>query len=386
MKWIILLSAALLFSASAFGAEIIKIACGSMLSGPQANLGETIKLGAQIAVEDAMPRFKELGFDLQFAPQDDQGQPDIGVAVARRLVNDEDVLAIIGHSNSGVTIPTSEIYKDVNLAMVSPSSTNPRVTERGLDNLNRVCGRDDVQGPVGATFAVNDLKATRIVIVHDKSAYGQGIAEAFRATAEKLGARVVGFFGTEEKSNFQSLILQLRVLKPDLIYFGGMFDQAGVLVKQLRERGITAIFLGPDGLEAAAFVDIAQHAAKDVYYTTVAGPADNAPATQAFVEKFQARFGRVPAAYSLYSYDAALVALAGIESAIADNGGTKPTRAQVSAAVRNVKLDGITGPIAFNENGDRTQADYWIIHFTEAKYPGTPLKSVTSAPPDRSSP
>lgn len=370
-----------LLAACSAQAEVIKVAVASMLSGPQSSLGETVKLGAQLAIEEAMPTFKELGFDLQFSPQDDQGQPDIGVAVARRLVNDRDVLAIIGHANSGVTIPTSEIYKDADLAMVSSSSTNPRVTERGLNNVNRVCGRDDVQGPVGAEFAVNDLKAKRILVVHDKSAYGQGIAENFRDKAEALGAKVVALIGTEEKTNFQSLILQMRVMKPDLVYFGGMYDQAGVLVKQMRERGVQAMFLGPDGLESAGFVDIAQNAAKGVYYTTVAGPADKYPDAKSFVERFTERFGRAPEAYSLYSYDAARVALTGIEAAIAGNGGKKPTREQVSEAVRAAKIDGITGPISFNENGDRNQADYWIVHFTEAKYPGTPLKSVTSSPP-----
>jgi branched-chain amino acid transport system substrate-binding protein len=376
-----LLILTLILSVAAAQGEIIKVASGSMLSGPQASLGEMIKLGVQIAIEEAQPRFKAMGFDLQYTPQDDQALPDVGVAVARRLVNDPDVLAIVGHFNSGVTIPTSEVYKDVNLAMVSPGSTNPRVTERGLPNVNRVCGRDDVQGPVGAEFAVNDLKAQRILVVHDKTAYGQGIAQAFRDRAIELGSRVVGFIGTEEKINFQALILQMRALNPDLVYFGGIYDQGGVLLKQMRERKIDAIFMGPDGLESSAFIDIAQSAAAGAYYTTVAGPVDKYPAAKAFAEAFTARFGRAPEAFALYAYDAARVVLAGIEAAIAQNDGKRPSREQVSKAVRAVRLDGITGPISFDENGDRLTADYWIIHFAEAKYPGTPIKSITSAPP-----
>lgn len=383
MKTIFTLVLASALAASASRAEVIKIASGSMLSGPQSSLGEMIKLGAQIAIEEAQPRFRELGFDLQFAPQDDQAQPDVGVAVARRLVNDPDVLAIIGHFNSGVTIPTSEVYKDSNLAMVSPGSTNPRVTERNLNNVNRVCGRDDVQGPVGAEFAVNDLKAKNIMVIHDKTAYGQGIAQAFRDKVQQLGAKVAGFLGTEEKTNFQSLILQMRVLKPDLVYFGGIYDQAGVLLKQMRERGITAKFLGPDGLESSAFIDIAQNAAAGAYYTTVAGPVEKYPAAKAFSEKFAARFNRPPEAYALYSYDAAHIILDGVEAAIKSQGGKKPSRLHVAQAVRAAQREGITGPIAFNENGDRAQADYWIIHFEEAKYPGTAVKSITAAPPGK---
>lgn len=368
-------------AASLARAEVIKVASGSMLSGPQANLGEMIKLGSQLAVEEARAHFEELGFDLQFSPQDDQAQPDVGVAVARRIINDKDVLAIAGHFNSGVTIPTSEVYKEDNLAMISSGSTNPRVTDRGLSNVSRVCGRDDVQGPVGAEFAVNDLKAKRIFVIHDKTAYGQGIAEAFREKAKELGANVVAFAGTEEKTNLQPLILQMRALKPDLVYFGGMYDQGAVLLKQMRERGIKATFLGPDGLESSSFVEIAQQAAVGAYYTTVAGPAEKYPAAKEFIEDFTRRFGRAPEAFSLYGYDAAKTALLAIENAIAENGGKKPTRKQVSEAARKVKFDGVTGPISFNKNGDRAQADYWIIHYTEAKYPGTPVKSISATPP-----
>lgn len=383
MKHLISIGFAALLGAHTLSAEVIKVASGSMLSGPQASLGEMVKLGVQLAIEEAQGRFREKGFDLQFSPQDDQALPDVGVAVARRLVNDPDVLAIVGHFNSGVTIPTSEVYKDVNLAMVSPGSTNPRVTERGLPNVNRVCGRDDVQGPVGAEFAVKDLKAQRILVIHDKTAYGQGIAQAFRDKVVELGGKVVGFIGTEEKTNFQSLILQMRALKPDLVYFGGIYDQGGVLLKQMRERKIDAIFMGPDGLESSAFIDIAQSAAAGAYYTTVAGPVDKYPAAKEFADRFTARFGRAPEAFALYAYDAAQVVLAGIEAAIEANGGRRPTRAQVAEAVRKVSIEGITGPIAFNENGDRVSADYWIIHFAEAKYPGTPVKSISSAPPTK---
>ncbi len=371
----------LLLGALCARGEVIKVASGSMLSGPQSSLGEMIKLGTQLAIADAAPEFKELGFDLQFLPQDDQALPDVGVAVAKRLVNDPEVLIVVGHFNSGVSIPASEVYKEGDLAMVSPGSTNPRLTERGLNNVSRVCGRDDVQGPVGAEFAVNDLNAKRIMVIHDKTSYGQGIALAFRDTAEALGAKVLAVLGTEEKTNFQSLILQMRALKPDLVYFGGIYDQAGVLVKQMRERGIKAIFLGPDGLESSAFVDIAQNAAVGAYYTTVAGPAEKYPEAASFVKNFTARFGRAPEAYSLYAYDAAQVAIAALRQTIQDNQGKKPSRAQVREAVRHVKVDGITGPIAFDANGDRTEADYWIIHFAEAKYPGTAVKSVRVAPP-----
>ncbi len=205
-----------LIATGALEAGTIKLASISPLSGSQAGLGETIKLGAQMAVIEAAPWFKEHGYELVLTPQDDQASPDVGVAIARRLVNDDEILGVIGHLNSGVAIPSSEVYKEYDLAMVSPANTAAKITERRYSNISRICGRDDIQGPVGAEFAFTELNARKIYIIHDKTAYGQGVAEAFRKKVLALGAKVVGFDGTEERSNFQSLILRMRVMRPDL--------------------------------------------------------------------------------------------------------------------------------------------------------------------------
>ena len=175
-------------------ANVIKIATQSPLSGPQAALGEQIKLGAELAVEEAKARFKALGFDLVLVPYDDQANPDVGVANANRIINDPDILGVVGHLNSGVAIPSSEVYARVGLVMVSPANTNPRVTDRKLPNVNRICGRDDVQGPVGAQYAFNNLKVKNVFIIHDKTAYGQGLAEEFRKRFEALGGKVVALW------------------------------------------------------------------------------------------------------------------------------------------------------------------------------------------------
>lgn len=360
---------------------VIKIATCSPLSGSLASLGEMIKLGAQMAVEESRGAFGSLGFRLELAPQDDQASPDVGVAVAKRLVNNPDVLGVVGHFNSGVAIPASEVYKDYNLAMVSPANTNPKVTDRGYPNVNRVCGRDDVQGPVGAEYAVNDLKMKSIFVVNDKTAYGQGIAEAFRDKAKALGAEVVAFIGTEEKANFQSLILQMKVRKPDMVYLGGTYDQGGLLVKQMREKGVAAVFMGPDGLDSSEFVGIAQAAAKGCCYTTVAAPADRYPAAAKFVKDFEAEFGKKPESFTLYAYDSAKVVIEALKSAISENGGKVPSRESVSKAVRKLSYEGITGLIEFNGNGDRKKADYYVMLLKEAAYPGAAVKVISSAPP-----
>src|SRR6266851_356832 len=177
----------------------IKIATQSPLSGGQAVLGEGIKLGSQLAVEKMKGNLEKMGYKVDFVPFDDQAKPDVGVANAKNIIADKDIMVVIGHLNSGVAIPSSEVYKEVTLAMVSPANTNEKITDRGYPNVNRVCGRDDVQGPVGAEFAANTLKVKTAYIVHDKTTYGQGVAEAFRKDLEKKGVKVIGFDGTEEK-------------------------------------------------------------------------------------------------------------------------------------------------------------------------------------------
>src|SRR5438094_2989730 len=167
------------------GKGTIKIATQSPLSGGQAALGEGIKLGAQLAVEKFKSRLEKQGYKVELVPFDDQAKPDVGVANARNIIADKDIMVVIGHLNSGVAIPSSEVYKEVNLPMISPANTNEKITDRGYPNVNRVCGRDDVQGPVGAEFAASTLKVKSVYIVHDKNTYGQRVAEAVQAAAEQ---------------------------------------------------------------------------------------------------------------------------------------------------------------------------------------------------------
>src|SRR5712691_13014311 len=192
------------------GKGTIKIATQSPLSGGQAALGEGIKLGAQLAVEKFKGNLEKMGYKVDLVPFDDQAKPDVGVANAKNIIADKDIMVVIGHLNSGVAIPSSEVYKEVTLAMISPANTNEKITDRGYPNVNRVCGRDDVQGPVGGEFAATVMKAKTAYVLHDKTTYGQGVAEAFKKDLEKKGVKVIGFEGTEEKSNFDPLITPLK--------------------------------------------------------------------------------------------------------------------------------------------------------------------------------
>jgi len=345
-------------------ANVIKIATQSPLSGPQAALGEQIKLGAELAIEDAKARFRALGFDLQLVPYDDQANPDVGVANANRIINDPDILGVVGHLNSGVAIPSSEVYVRVGLVMVSPANTAPRVTDRRLPNVNRICGRDDVQGPVGAEYAVNNLKVKNVFIIHDKTTYGQGLAEEFKKRLEALGGRTVAFVGTEEQANFVPIINQIRGARPvpELIYFGGIYSQIGPFVKQLRERGVRTRLMGGDGLDASEFVRLAgKENAAGTFYTTVAGPVSAFPKAKAVAQKFKQKYGKEIEGFGIYAYDAANVILMALENAIKASGGRKPTRELVAQEVRKVRMEGLTGSIEFDDKGDNKKARYFVM-------------------------
>jgi branched-chain amino acid transport system substrate-binding protein len=360
----------------------IKIAVQAPLSGEQAALGEHIKLGAQLAVEEASKAFKDLGYDLVLVPQDDQAKPEVGVANARNMVADPDVLVIVGHFNSGVALPSSEVYKDAMLTMISPANTATEITDRGYPNVNRVCGRDDVQGPVGARFAAQELKLKSVYIIHDKTLYGQGVAETFRIEAKKLGMNVLGFEGTEERANFSPMINPLKARNPDLVYFGGIYHQGGLLLKQLREKGVKAKFMGPDGLDSAEMAKIAGTSVIGSYYTSVAGPPDAYPETAAFAKKYKQRFGKDTESFGLYGYDATLVGIKAMEQWIKANGGKKPSRTDVVTAVRKIKnFKGVTGSIEFDNKGDPVKAKYFVLQFEKQAYPGKVVKVIEQQAP-----
>ncbi len=342
----------------------IKIATQSPLSGGQAALGEGIKLGTQLAVDEFKGDLERLGFRVVLVPYDDQAKPDVGVSNAKNIIADREILGIIGHLNSGVAIPSSEVYKDASLAMISPANTNPTITDRGYGNVYRVCGRDDVQGVVGSEFASAELKVKSVYIIHDKTTYGQGVAEFFKADAEKKGIKVVGFEGTEEKSNFDPIITPIKARNPDLVYFGGIYEQAAPFFKQARERGVKAKFLGPDGLDSSDLAKIAGKAVVGMYYTSVAGPVTVYPAAKQFADEYKKKFGKNPEPFAAQSYDATAILLKAIEAAA--KGGKVPSREAVSAAIRDVKYTGVTGTVDFDRKGDPKKALYFVLQVTSA--------------------
>ena len=355
--------------ATGSGKGTIKIATQSPLSGGQSAIGVDIKNGAELALEQLKGPLEEMGFNVELAPYDDQATPDVGVANAKNIVSDPAVLCVVGHYNSGVQIPSSEEYHAAGLANVSPANTNPKVTDRAYMEVNRIVGRDDVQGVVAAQFASSrGMKSA--YILHDKTAYGQGIADYFKREAENLGMEVKGFEGTEEKANFDSLLTPMMAAAPDVVFFGGIYDQASVFFKQAREKGFTGMFLSDDGYDSPEAINIGGPSLLDgggLFYTTVAGPAKLYPGTAKYQTDFKAKYNADPKPFSAQGYDSMALCLKAIENAAKAANNSMPTREAVTLAVRAlVDFPGITGTINFNEKGDLTTAKYFVIQVSSA--------------------
>lgn len=353
------------------GSKVIKIATQSPLSGGSAILGEAIKLGAQLKLEEESKRFEELGYKLQLEPYDDQADPKKGVSNANLIGADKEIYGVVGHLNSGVYIPSTEVYEKYNIAAVSAAATAVDVTERGLKTVNRIVARDDFQGPAGAEYAVKTLGAKTVFIIQDKTAYGSGLAEEFKKAAESLGAKTLGYEGiTVGEKDFNGVINKVKTSKPDVIYFGGLYAEGGLIIKQAREKGIDVPIMGGDGLDSSGLVEIAGDKVANTFITSVAGDSTATEEGKKFVADYKAKFKKNAESYSVYGYDAMGVMLLGIENAIKENGDKLPTKEKVAEAVRAVKdYKGTLTEVSFNDKGDNEKAKVFLYKFDKDSYP-----------------
>ncbi len=359
------------------GGQVIKIASQSPLSGGSSIQGEAIKLGAQLSLDDHKDEFSKLGYTLELVPYDDQSDAKKGVANAEQIGADQAVVGVIGHLNSGVSIPSSVVYEKYNLPMISPASTATEFTDRKLKAANRVVARDDFQGPAGAQYAVKTLNAKNIFVIQDKTAYGQGLAEAFRDAAKEAGATIVGYEGiTVGEKDFNGVLTTVQSKKPDLIFFGGMYAEGALLVKQAKDKGITAPLMGGDALDSSGMVDIAGQDVAGTLYSSVAG--DITKSNKQWADNYQAKFSKGPEGYSVYAYDSMSVMLAAVKKSIEDNGGKLPAREKIRDAVRATKdFEGVATKVSFDDKGDNLYAKVFIYKFEGASYPGSMISEVS---------
>lgn len=347
----------------------VRIASLTPLSGGQSDLGNQIKNGAQIAVTEYKAQFAKLGMDIQLIGYDDQADPATGTAAARKIAADKNILAVVGTLNSGVAIPSSEALKASHVALVSPANTANQVTDRGLPNMNRIVARDDSQGPAGANFIMNNLKGKKVYILNDKTAYGEGLAKEVDKALRAKGVQVVTNEGTEEKSDFSSIVSKIKLQKPDAIYFGGIYNQIGVFIKQLREAGIDTPVVGGDGMDSSELAVIAGKGAGNIYFTTVAAPIEALPAAKTFAANYLKTFKKPAQGFGAFGYDAAKVALQGILNAAKANGNKVPSRTQVETAIRKGSFTGLlSGNVSFNSVGDRKAGTLYVMSVQGGKY------------------
>lgn len=334
--------------------DVIKIGMAGPMTGDQAKMGTDFKNGVTLAVEEWNAKGGVLGKKIILMIGDDQRDPKQAVSVANKLVNGGAV-GIIGHFNSSCSIPASDVYNRAGIPMISPASTNPQLTEKGYKGVFRVCGRDDQQGKVGAEFVINQLKLKKIAILHDKTTYGQGLADEFKKFVSGK-VDVVHYGGIiQGEKDFKTVLTSVKQKNPELIYFGGIYTEAGLLVRQAKELGLTVPFMSGDGTIDPKFIEIAGAKAAEGTYLTFSPDARNIPTAKPFIETYEKRFGEI-GPYSVYAYDATNILLAAIKEANTTEGKT------VSEKIHSMEFSGALGKIKFDEKGDVIEAPYvvWI--------------------------
>ena len=321
-------------------------------SGAYAAFGEQIANGAKMAVADLNKAGGINNRQVELIIADDACEPKQAVTVANRLEN-EGVSAVVGHFCSSSTIPASEVYGDAGILMITPASTNPKVTDRNITTVFRTCGRDEQQGEVAALFIYNTLKAKNVAVIHDNDTYGKGIADAMRAKLNQLGTKEILYDGlTRGEKDFVALATKIKASKADAIYFGGMHNEAGPLLKQLREMGVSAPFISGDGITTKDFITSAggPQFGENVYMTFGADPRKIA-AGKAVIDTFRGN-GYEPEGYTLYAYATVQIISQAITKTNSTDGVT------LANYLKSTPIATIMGEKAWDKKGDLTKTDF----------------------------
>jgi branched-chain amino acid transport system substrate-binding protein len=354
MKKLLLSGIALGMFAFAGAAQAqVKLGVAGPITGPNAAFGAQLKNGVEQAVEDINAAGGILGQKITVSVGDDVSDPKQGVSVANKFVGDG-VKLVIGHFNSGVTMPASDVYAENGILFITPSATNPKITERGLWNAFRTCGRDDQQGAVAAEYIVKNLKDKKIAVVHDKTTYGQGLADETKKAMNAAGVREVLYEGvnTGEK-DFSALVSKLKAAGADYIYWGGLHTEGGLIVRQMRDQGLKTVMISGDGITTDEFATIGGPGVEGTLMTFPPDP-QRRPEAKAVLAKFEARKFK-PEAYTLYSY-------AGVEIMKQAAEGAKSLDPKKMAEFMKTghKFKTVIGDISFDKKGDITRPDYVV--------------------------
>jgi branched-chain amino acid transport system substrate-binding protein len=353
----------------------VTIAHAGPLTGSIAHLGKDDENGVALAVAQAND--KKITIDgkpvtFKMMSEDDQADPKVGTTVAQKLV-DAKVVAVIGHLNSGVTIPASEIYNKAGIPVISGSATNPKLTERGLKTVFRTVGRDDQQGPAIAQYIAGQLKAKKVAIADDKTAYGEGLADEVEKTLKGAKITIVGRERTNDKeTDFKAILTKIKAKNPDVVFYGGMDATGGPMIKQARELGIKAVFAFGDGACTDEMGKLAGQAAEGMVCSQAGLPRE--AASKDFVSAYTAKYGEIKQ-YAPYFYDGTLAIIEAMKKA------NSVDPAKFGPEMFNVSFTGATGTVAFDAKGDRKDAEMTIFKLQGGKVvPVAIVKGGVSTP------
>jgi branched-chain amino acid transport system substrate-binding protein len=353
---------------AAHAQQEVKIGAAAPASGPSAHLGKDIENGARLAIEDlnakgAMIAGKKVKWALQ--AEDDGGDPKQGTAVAQKLV-DGGVVAVVGHLNSGTTVPASKIYYSAGIPQITPSATTPLYTHQGFKSAFRLVANDQMVGATLARYAAATLQVRKVAVIDDRTAFGQGLADEFVKGIKKAGGveLVSRQYTSDKATDFNAILTQIRGRHPDLVFYGGMDAVAGPMLKQMQALGIDVRFMGGDGVCSERLPELAGGAVgEDRITCAVAGGVSGAQeaAYAAFAERYRQRYKYELQTYAPYAYDAVMVFAAAMQAA----GSSDPAR--FVPALAAIHYQGVTGAIAFDANGDLGSAALTLFTYRGGK-------------------
>lgn len=350
-------------------AEVVKIGHVGPLTGGIAHLGKDNENGARLAVDEANAAGVTIGgkpVKFEVVAEDDQADPKVGNTVAQKLV-DAKVVGVVGHLNSGTTIPASAIYNGAGLPMISGSATNPALTEQGFKGVFRVVGRDDQQGPAVANYLVATAKPKTAAVIDDATAYGEGLANEVEKALKAAGVKVLPREkGTDKTADWKAVLTKVKGKKPDVVFYGGMDATGGPLLKQARELKIESVFAFGDGACTDKMGELAGEAAENLVCSQAGIPVQ--AAGKAFLDAYKAKYNIDPILYSPFTYDAAKLLIAAMQKA----DSTDP--AKYLPALQSIDFNGASGNIQFDAKGDRKDAEMTIFTLKAGKI--TPLAII----------
>ncbi len=353
-----------LWTGSAESQQVVKIGFASPLSGSQANYGKDNQNGAQLAIDELNAQGVTIGgkpVRFQLQAEDDQAEPKQGPLIAQKLA-DAKVAGVVGHFNSGVTIPASSVYNEAAIPQLSVS-TNIKYTHQGFKTAFRLMADDDKQGTALGEYAVKKLKLTRLAVIDDATAYGQGLADSFEAAVKSSGGQVVKREHTNDKAvDFNTLLTSIKAAKPDAIFFGGYDAQAGPMAKQMKLLAMNIPLMGGETMNSAKFIELAGPASEGSIASTPGAALESRPGGKMFAAKYKARYNQDIGLYAPYFYDGVMVIAGAMKAA----DSTDP--AKYLPALARIKYPGVTADIEFDKNGDLTKGLLTIFQVKNGKW------------------